>query len=133
MKTFLSSALIHFLYCAIGFLFLLPLWWALASSLRPLNDIFKYTSPFSWRALVPDKLTLDAYRNIFFEKGFGTAVFNSSFVDCAKVVDGLTVISLAGCAFAIIRFTGRNALFAVAVLSFQVPIEAISNPLYPVV
>jgi len=47
MKTFLWAVLIHLLYLTVGFLFLLPLWWALASSLRPLNDIFKYVSPFS--------------------------------------------------------------------------------------
>lgn len=133
MKSFLSATLIHILYCAIGFLFLLPLWWALASSLRPLNDIFRYVSPFSWRALVPDKLTFDAYRHIFFEKGYGSAVFNSLFVAIATVLAGLAVNSLAGFAFAILRFPGRNALFAVTVLTFLVPFEAISIPLYTVV
>jgi multiple sugar transport system permease protein len=133
MKTFFTAVLIHLLYCAIGVLFLLPLWWALASSLRPLNDIFKYVSPFSWRALVPDKITFDAYRNIFFEKGFGRAVFNSLFVAFATVLFGLTVNSLAGFAFAILRFPGRNILFGVTVLTFLVPFEAISIPLYTVV
>src|SRR5258708_28829520 len=96
MKTLFLAALIHVLYLTVGFLFLLPLWWALASSVRPLNDIFKYVSPFSLAALVPDKLTLEAYRNIFLEKGFGTAVFNSLFVALATVLAGLGVNSLAG-------------------------------------
>ena len=133
MKTFLWAALIHLLYLTVGFLFLLPLWWALASSLRPLNDIFKYVSPFSLAALVPDKLTLDAYRSIFLEKGFGTAVFNSLFVALATVLGGLGVNSLAGFAFAVLRFPGRNALFGITVLTFLVPFEAISIPLYTVV
>jgi ABC-type glycerol-3-phosphate transport system permease component len=133
MKTFLWAALIHLLYLTVGFLFLLPLWWALASSLRPLNDIFKYVSPFSLAALVPDKLTLEAYRSIFLEKGFGTAVFNSLFVALATVLGGLGVNSLAGFAFAVLRFPGRNALFGITVLTFLVPFEAISIPLYTVV
>jgi ABC-type glycerol-3-phosphate transport system permease component len=133
MKTFLWAALIHLLYLTVGFLFLLPLWWALASSLRPLNDIFKYVSPFSLAALVPDKLTLEAYRSIFLEKGFGTAVFNSLFVALATVLGGLGVNSLAGFAFAVLRFPGRNALFGITVLTFLVPFEAISIPLYAVV
>ena len=115
MKTFFSAALIHVLYLTVGFLFLLPLWWALASSVRPLNDIFKYVSPFSLAALIPDKLTFEAYRSIFFDKGFGTAVFNSVFVALATV------------------FPGRNALFGITVLTFLVPFEAISIPLYTVV
>jgi ABC-type glycerol-3-phosphate transport system permease component len=133
MKTLLWAALIHLLYLTVGFLFLLPLWWALASSLRPLNDIFKYVSPFSLAALVPDKLTLEAYRSIFLEKGFGTAVFNSLFVALATVLGGLGVNSLAGFAFAVLRFPGRNALFGITVLTFLVPFEAISIPLYTVV
>src|SRR5271165_1517658 len=133
MKTFFWAALIHLLYLTVGFLFLLPLWWALASSLRPLNDIFKYVSPFSLAALVPDKLTFEAYRSIFLEKGFGTAVFNSLFVALATVLAGLGVNSLAGFAFAVLRFPGRNALFGITVLTFLVPFEAISIPLYAVV
>ena len=133
MKTFFWAALIHLLYLTVGFLFLLPLWWALASSLRPLNDIFKYVSPFSLAALIPDKLTFEAYRSIFLEKGFGTAVFNSLFVALATVLAGLGVNSLAGFAFAVLRFPGRNALFGITVLTFLVPFEAISIPLYTVV
>ncbi len=133
MKTFFSAALIHVLYLTVGFLFLLPLWWALASSVRPLNDIFKYVSPFSLAALIPDKLTFEAYRSIFFDKGFGTAVFNSLFVALATVLAGLVVNSLAGFAFAVLRFPGRNALFGITVLTFLVPFEAISIPLYTVV
>ena len=133
MKTFFSAALIHVLYLTVGFLFLLPLWWALASSVRPLNDIFKYVSPFSLAALIPDKLTFEAYRSIFFDKGFGTAVFNSLFVASATVLAGLVVNSLAGFAFAVLRFPGRNALFGITVLTFLVPFEAISIPLYTVV
>ena len=133
MKTFFSAALIHVLYLTVGFLFLLPLWWALASSVRPLNDIFKYVSPFSLAALIPDKLTFEAYRSIFFDRGFGIAVFNSLFVALATVLAGLGVNSLAGFAFAVLRFPGRNALFGITVLTFLVPFEAISIPLYTVV
>lgn len=133
MKTFFSAALIHVLYLTVGFLFLLPLWWALASSVRPLNDIFKYVSPFSLAALIPDKITFEAYRSIFFDRGFGIAVFNSLLVALATVLAGLGVNSLAGFAFAVLRFPGRNALFGMTVLTFLVPFEAISIPLYTVV
>jgi multiple sugar transport system permease protein len=129
----MKKAGIHLGYLFVCILFVLPLWWAIASSLRPLNDIFKFVSPFSWRALIPDHMTLSAYLNIFRQRGFGTAVLNSLFVALATVITGLIVNGLAGFAFAILRFPGRNFLFLLTVLTFLVPFEAISIPLYSVV
>ena len=124
---------VHAGYLLVCILFVLPLWWALTSSLRPLEDIFKYVSPFSWKALVPDRLTFEAYATIFSQKNFGTAVFNSTFVAGATVLLGLVVNGFAGYAFAVLRFPGRDALFFLIVLSFLVPFEAIAIPLYTVV
>jgi multiple sugar transport system permease protein len=124
---------VHAGYLLICILFILPLWWALASSLRPLDDIFKYVSPFSWKAFIPDRPTFAAYFTIFSEKGFGTAVFNSAFVAGATVLLGLVINGFAGYAFAVLRFPGRNILFFLIVLTFLVPFEAIAIPLYTVV
>src|SRR3984885_6102228 len=133
MKTFLSAVLIHVLYCTIGILFLLPLWWALASSLRPLDDIYKYVSPFSWRAFIPDKVTFSAYLTIFAQKGYGWAVLKRVFGSGGTVLLGLVVNGFAGYAFAVLRFPGRSVLFFLIVLTFLVPFEAIAIPLYTVV
>ena len=124
---------VHTGYLLVCVLFILPLWWALASSLRPLEEIFKYVSPFSWKAFVPDRPTLEAYATIFSQKNFGTAVFNSAFVAGATVLLGLIVNGFAGYAFAVLRFPGREPLFFLIVLTFLVPFEAIAIPLYTVV
>ena len=124
---------VHAGYLFVCILFILPLWWALSSSLRPLDDIFKYISPFSWKAFVPDKITFAAYATIFAQKGYGMAVFNSVFVAAATVLLGLVINGFAGYAFAVLRFPGRNVLFFLIVLTFLVPFEAIAIPLYTVV
>jgi len=129
----MKRTLVHAGYLLVCILFILPLWWALASSLRPLADTFKYVSPFSWKAFVPDKPTFAAYVTIFSGKSFGTAVFNSVFVSGATVLLGLLINGLAGYAFAVLRFPGRNVLFFLVVLTFLVPFEAIAIPLYTVV
>jgi multiple sugar transport system permease protein/putative chitobiose transport system permease protein len=129
----MKRLLVHAGYLLVCILFILPLWWALASSLRPLEDIFKYVSPFSWKAFVPDKPTFTAYVTIFAGKGFGTAVLNSIFVAGTTVLLGLIVNGFAGYVFAVLRFPGRNILFFVIVLTFLVPFEAIAIPLYTVV
>jgi multiple sugar transport system permease protein/putative chitobiose transport system permease protein len=123
----------HLLFCLVGVLFVLPLWWSLASSLRPLDEIFKFTSPFSINALIPQHLDWSAYVNIFAEKGFGWAIFNSVLVAVTTVLGGLIVNGLAGFAFAVIQFPGRQILFFITVLTFLVPFETISVPLYGVI
>ena len=123
----------HLLFCLVGVLFVLPLWWSLASSLRPLDEIFKFTSPFSINALIPQHLDLSAYVNIFADKGFGRAIFNSLLVAVTTVLGGLIVNGLAGFAFAVIQFPGRQILFFITVLTFLVPFETISVPLYGVI
>jgi multiple sugar transport system permease protein/putative chitobiose transport system permease protein len=133
MKNFCLAVLIHLLYLTVGIIFLLPLWWALVSSLRPLDDVFRYVSPFSWQALVPTQFTLSAYQAIFVQQHFGTALGNSFFVASATIVLGLLINSTAGFAFAVLRFPGRNLLFFLTVLTFLVPFEAISIPLYTVI
>ena len=124
---------VHAGYLFVCIVFILPLWWALASSLRPLDDIFKYVSPFSWKAFVPDKITFAAYATIFGQKGYGMAVLNSVFVSGTTVLLGLMINGFAGYAFAVLRFPGRNFLFFLIVLTFLVPFEAIAIPLYTVV
>jgi multiple sugar transport system permease protein len=129
----MKRLLVHSGYLLVCILFILPLWWALASSLRPLDDIFKYVSPFSWKAFLPDHPTLAAYVTIFAGKNFGTAVLNTVFVAGTTVLLGLVINGFAGYAFAVLRFPGRNILFFVIVLTFLVPFEAIAIPLYTVV
>ncbi len=129
----MKRILVHAAYLFAGLVFILPLWWALASSLRPLDDIYKYVSPFSWKAFIPDHTTFAAYVAIFTQKNYGMAVFNSIFVSIVTVVLGLIINGFAGYAFAVLRFRGRDFLFFVIVLTFLVPFEAIAIPLYTVV
>ena len=128
-----SRVPVHLFYILVSLGFVLPLIWSLASSLRPLDEIFKYTSPFSLKAFFPDHLYLSAYVSIFWDKGFGIAVFNSVFVATATVLGGLIINGLAGFVFAVFQFPGRQLLFFITVLSFLVPFEAISIPLYNVI
>ena len=129
----MKQLLVHAGYLFVCIVFILPLWWALSSSLRPLDEIFKYVSPFSWKAFVPDKVTFAAYATIFAQKGYGMAVFNSVLVAGVTVLLGLVINGFAGYAFAVLRFPGRNVLFFLIVLTFLIPFEAIAIPLYTVV
>ena len=117
----------QFIYIIVIAVFILitvfPIFWALVSSLRSDEEIFRYAMPFSWRTFVPDKLTFQSYINIFVEKHFGKVLFNTIFVGVATIVTGIIVNAVAGFIFAKYTFRFKRLLFFLVVLSFMVPFE----------
>ncbi len=114
---------------AIAVVLLLPIYWLIMSSFRPADQIFRHAGEFGWLTLVPDRLTIENYRDIL-AGGFPRALFNSLFVSIATVALGILVNSLAGFAFAVFEFPFKRALFAAVLLSFMMPFESIVIPLY---
>lgn len=112
----------------IGLLFALPLWWVLAGSLRPGDQVLAQLSELSWRSFVPTDLTFANYTALL-DDGFGRAVLNSVFVAAVTVVVGLLISAAAAFAFAVFEFPGRGVLFAVVLLSFMIPFDAVAIPL----
>ncbi|TDE15102.1 carbohydrate ABC transporter permease [Jiangella asiatica] len=105
-----------------------PLVWATISSLRPGEEIFRYLSPFSWRTVIPESVSLDNFVSVL-QSSFAPALMNSVIVAFLSVTLGLVVAALAGFALAVLPFPGRGAVFAFMVVCFLVPFEAIAIPL----
>lgn len=113
---------------ALAVLTLLPLWWALASSLRPRSDIFRYLSPLSARSVWPTPFTLDNYLVVLGGE-FRWALINSFIVSVSTIVLGLAVCAVAAFALAVLDFPFRRVVFGVVVVSFLIPFESIAIPL----
>lgn len=128
-----SKTLLYLIHAIIGFLVVFPLFFAVVSSVRPLNDIFKYVSPVTWKTFIPLEFTWEAYVNLFVERNFGTILFNTFFVSVTTVVFGILLGSMGAFAFAKFHFPGKNALFGFVLLSFMIPFEVIAIPLYGLV
>lgn len=111
-----------------GLFFLLPLWWIVISAFRPERDIFRYLSPLDPRVLIPTEFSLDSFTALT-SGPFFRAVFNSLLVAGVTVVVGLVVCSMAAYALAAIDFPGRSVVFAIVVVGFLVPFDAIAIPL----
>ena len=111
---------------------LVPLIWTLVSSLQSDQQIFENLMPFSWRAFVPVRPTLSAYRALFVEKGFGRVLVNSFVVSFATLIAGVLINGMCGFAFAVFGFRGKSLLFFLVLVSFMIPFEAIAIPLYQV-
>ena len=105
-----------------------PLYWALVSALRPSADIFRFMAPLGRWTFLPNHLTL---RNVvgIWSTPFGLAMLNSVLVTAATVALGLAVCAMAAFALARLRLPGGGMIFAVVVVSFLVPFDAISIPL----
>lgn len=105
--------------------FLFPTWWMITSSFKPDNEIFQFP-PTLW----PQSPTLEAYETAFTFQPFAQQYFNSAYI--AVIVTTVTILisSMAGYAFARIRFPGANLLFIVVLLGLLIPSEVTIVPLF---
>jgi putative chitobiose transport system permease protein len=112
----------------IALLFFLPLWWMTASALRDQDETFRTLSPVSIWTLIPRGLTFSNFVDLF-SGDFARAIGNSMIVTAGTLVLGLAICSTAAFALAVLRFPGRTVVFAVMVVSFLIPFDAIAIPL----
>lgn len=125
----LLVGLLTLLAVLVAVAFALPAIWMLLGSLRPGSQVIESVSPLGWQTLIPDTWTLDNYRALFFELRFGRSMINSLFVALASVLIGLALSVPAAYALTVLRFRGREFLFALLVIGFMIPFEAIAIPL----
>ncbi|MEV6104289.1 carbohydrate ABC transporter permease [Streptomyces sp. NPDC051940] len=105
--------------------FVFPTWWMATSSLKPAADIFAFPP-----SLFPDSPGVGAYEKVFELQPFGQQYFNSMYIAAIVTVGTLAVSSLAGYAFARIRFRGQNVLFLVILTGLLIPSEVTIVPLF---
>lgn len=109
--------------------FLVPAVWILLGSFRDNDDLLTSLSPASWHLVVPRTFTLGNYAYLLTDGGFGRALLNSLLVCFCSVLLGLIISTMAAYALAVLDFPAKNAIFAVVVVAFMVPFEAIAIPL----
>jgi ABC-type glycerol-3-phosphate transport system permease component len=113
---------------AVGAAFALPLLWILSSSFKPSGEIFANLSELGVSTLLPQQPTITNYQSAAGGE-FGRAVLNSLYVTAVTVVVGLVICAMSAFALSVLRFRGAGATFALVVLSFLVPFDAIAVPL----
>ncbi|TFW09891.1 carbohydrate ABC transporter permease [Oxalobacteraceae bacterium OM1] len=102
-----------------------PLLWALATALRPEHETV--SAAFHW---LPRHWTAEAFAKVLASGSVLRWLFNSAVV--ALLVTLLTLAASLGAAYAFsqLRFRGRQLLFALSMLAFMVPFEALVVPLF---
>lgn len=108
--------------------FAYPLWWMVTSSFKPVSEIGR-TPPTFW----PENLTLDGYVRAFELQPLLQQYWNSVYIAVLVTAGTVVVSSVAGYAFARIRFPGANAIFLVVLVGILVPSEVTIIPLFQLV
>ena len=108
--------------------FTAPIWFMIVGSFKPDERVLAEAG--SLRAFLPEEASLRNYRDVFRRVDFLRFLVNSLLVTGGVVAGGLVVNSLAGYAFARLRWRGRDLLFAGVLAIMVVPFEAIAVPLF---
>lgn len=117
----------------VAFFFAFPIIWSALSSLKSTDDIVKFRYPLTWWTFLPPFPTLENYYALFFQLNFQRALLNTVIASAGQVIIAVVTSTLAGYAFARLRFPLRNVLFGLLLVTAFIPLEVILVPLYEVV
>lgn len=123
-KTVLSL-LLHVALGLLALATLLPLIWMVSASFMPPGEATTDPPPF-----FPSHLTLENYQNLFTRLSLGRHLINSIGVAVGGTLLSLLFNSMAGYAFAKLRFGGRDRIFAILIAALAIPGQVGMLPLF---
>ncbi|MBX3027750.1 carbohydrate ABC transporter permease [bacterium] len=103
----------------------LPLWWMLAASFMPTGEASQLP-PRLW----PSAPTLAQYQALFARLDLSRAAANSLLIATLATAGAVLINSMAGYAFAKLRFRGRERLFRLLVGALVIPGQIAMLPLF---
>jgi multiple sugar transport system permease protein len=125
MKHRFACTAVNALLAGIAFLSLFPLLWMLSVSFMPSGAASTLPPP-----LLPGAPTLAHYRELLFRAGMVRCFMNSVFLASAVTLGSLALNTMAGYAFAKLRFAGRERLFSALVAALLIPGQIAMMPLF---
>lgn len=121
----LGSGAAFVLLVVLAIIWVLPLLWALDTSLKPEGETTAI--PLSWLA---SHFTLDAFVTTFATTSMGRWYFNSALTSVIISIATVILASMAAFAFSRIPFRGRGILFWVILAGIMVPGQILIIPLF---
>jgi len=104
---------------------LAPLLWMVSVSFMPRGEASHFPPPF-----LPSVVTFDNYHELFATTGVARNFGNSLLVSIAITLLSLLVNTMAGYAFAKLRFRGRERVFRLLLAALVVPAQVAMLPLF---
>jgi multiple sugar transport system permease protein len=121
----LARVLLYSLLIVGAVLALLPMVWMVSASLMPSGEASTYPPRF-----FPSRITLEHYADLFTRLNLGRYLLNSAFIALVVTTCSLAINSMAGYAFAKLRFKGRERLFRVLSAGLVLPTQVAMLPLF---
>ena len=118
----------HLVLIPLTFLLIVPLLWMLVTSLETEGEANRFPP-----VLLPERPRFENYSEAWAAAPFGHFFLNSALVTLVVLLSNLVVCSLAGYAFARIRFLGRGALFVTLMATLMVPFQVTMIPVFLIV
>ncbi|MEA2693254.1 MAG: multiple sugar transport system permease protein [Acidobacteriota bacterium] len=120
-----GAVLLHAALIAGGALTLFPLLWMLSASFMKSGEATTFPPHF-----IPHAATFDQYRQLFLRLNIGRAFLSSATVAVVATLGSLLFNSMAGYAFARLRFGGRDRLFGLLLSALIIPAQVGMLPLF---
>jgi len=99
--------------------------WMISASLMPTGEASTYPPH-----ILPSQVTFEHYHALFTRLNLGRYLLNSALIAITVTVISLAVNSMAGYAFAKLRFRGRDRLFGVLSAGLILPVQVAMLPLF---
>ncbi|WP_342547578.1 carbohydrate ABC transporter permease [Paenibacillus sp. FSL P2-0089] len=111
-------------FLLIGIVMLLPFIWMLSASFKNTSELFRY--PIEW---IPDTLNTANYEKVWNGAvSFGVYYKNSVKITFFQVLGSLVTSSMAGYAFAKLRFRGKETIFLLYLATMIIPAQVFFVP-----
>src|SRR5258707_10695323 len=125
MSTSAARVLLHTLLLGAAAITLFPLLWMLSVSFMAGGEASAFPPP-----LLPGHGTLANYRQLFGQQNIGRYLTNSLWLAAMTTLLSLLFNSLAGYAFAKLRFRGREPILKVLLAALVIPSQVAMLPLF---
>jgi multiple sugar transport system permease protein len=123
MRHFSRKAVIYALLTLGAATMIIPFVWMISTSLKAQSQLFAW--PPQW---IPSPIMWQNYLTVFEKVKFGTYGLNTLIITVSVTIGQLITCSLAGYAFARLRFPGRNILFMVYLATMMIPFQVTMIP-----
>lgn len=120
-----AAAALHLALAGLAAATLLPLFAMVSASLMPTGE--STATPPPW---LPSRVTFEHYRDLFTRLSLGRTLANSVLLASSVTALSLLLNSMAGYAFAKLRFAGRDRLFRTLLAAMVIPAQVAMLPLF---
>jgi multiple sugar transport system permease protein len=118
----------HLVLLPVALIMILPLGWMLLTSVQTLNET-RHFPP----TLLPASPQFGNYTEVLRDAPFARWFVNTLIVTVASVLGNLLFCSLAGYAFARIKFFGRDVVFILVLATLMIPFQVVIIPTFLIV